>query len=347
MNSSNHSKSIKLNKLTLAGAAVALAGIGIPAHANDYPIAIETVLVGDPNNSADSGQIHEIYKNGIGSVAYEYRIGTYMVTQSQYVQFLNAVTPGGNLYGLGNVISTYGNGIDYDGVSYFVITGYENRPVAGVSFWDAARFCNWMTNQKFNGTDETETGMYILGGSISDNASGIVRDSIAWGSGGVALPTADEWHKAAYYDGSVSDYWNFATTHARKQIDPMALDEMSTTYANYSGAYSYNLVDVDYFWEYPSYYGAVGMNGNLWEWATVDGSKPIRRGGAWNSGGEINLRSTGGDSPSSDENGYYNGFRIASKVEIVPVPEPSEFGLMGGAALGLLCLVRRRKRVRS
>jgi len=48
-------------------------------------IAIETVAVGDPGNGADS--------TGFGSVAYEYSIGKYEVTQAQYTEFLTRWRP--------------------------------------------------------------------------------------------------------------------------------------------------------------------------------------------------------------------------------------------------------------
>ena len=45
-------------------------------------ITIDTVLVGDAANTADS--------TGYGAVGYDYHIGTYEVTNSQYAAFLNA-----------------------------------------------------------------------------------------------------------------------------------------------------------------------------------------------------------------------------------------------------------------
>ncbi len=45
-------------------------------------VTIETVPVGDPGNTGEYG---------FGGVDYEYRIGKYEVTNSQYAAFLNAV----------------------------------------------------------------------------------------------------------------------------------------------------------------------------------------------------------------------------------------------------------------
>lgn len=83
-------------------------------------------------------------------MSYGYHIGTYEVTNSQYVSFLNA-TAATNTHGLynPNMNSDSLGGIQQSGTSgsftYSVKTGMGNRPVNYVSFWDAARFTNWLT----------------------------------------------------------------------------------------------------------------------------------------------------------------------------------------------------------
>lgn len=354
---------MKLNTFTLASAAVALASVGaaLPANANDYPFAIDTVLVGDMGNPADAvNPQSDHFESGKGSVSYQYRIGTYMVTQEQYVQFLNELLAetGSISYGLDtHVMPPNGfttNAIGFDGTKYFVKQESRKKtPVSGVTFWDAARFCNWMTNRKLYGTNDTETGMYTLSGNVSTDASAIAREGSAWNSGGVALPTEDEWHKAAYYDPTANAgsgaYWTFATTAARKAADPNANDDMTTAYANYyDNGFAYSsqgyVVDAGFFGSYPSYYGAVGITGNLWEWVDGDSRNSIRRGGAFDSNSNEDLKSYRGNLSDANLSDYRNGFRVVS-LEVIP--EPSEFGLMAGAALGLVCLVRRRKRARA
>ena len=54
-------------------------------------MTIETVIVGDPGNAPDKIYSHNNPDNlQFGSVSYQYRIGKYEVTNSQYVEFLNA-----------------------------------------------------------------------------------------------------------------------------------------------------------------------------------------------------------------------------------------------------------------
>ncbi len=68
----------------VALAAVTLTGGAICAQ----PITIETVPVGNVGNAPDT--------TGFGAVGYNYNIGRYEVTNSQYASFLNAVAAADN-----------------------------------------------------------------------------------------------------------------------------------------------------------------------------------------------------------------------------------------------------------
>ncbi len=75
-------------------------------------VTIQWSAVGDPGNAADpaTGSLY-------GAVGYTYNIGTYDVTNSQYVEFLNAKDPDGTsplqLYNSSMSNPTYG-GIAYN-----------------------------------------------------------------------------------------------------------------------------------------------------------------------------------------------------------------------------------------
>jgi len=163
-------------------------------------ITIPTVQVGDAGNANDS--------SGFGGVSYDYHIGTHEVTNSQYTAFLNATaaTDTHSLYNTSMSSSTHG-GINRTGssgsYSYSVKTGFDSKPVNYVSFWDAARFTNWLTS------GNTETGVYVLTPTgITNNT--ITRDATAWANGGMAIASENEWYKAAYYDGS-GGYFDYPT----------------------------------------------------------------------------------------------------------------------------------------
>ena len=73
---------------------------GLLFSSNITALSISTVLVGNPNNPSDS--------TGYGSVSYEYYIGKYEVTNSQYSVFLNdvAATDTHGLYEQATVVTT-------------------------------------------------------------------------------------------------------------------------------------------------------------------------------------------------------------------------------------------------
>lgn len=155
--------------LLLAGT---LCWLALPS-ATAAPITIDTVLIGNPGNAADTLPMVNTSVAGFGSVDYEFRIGTYGVTNEQYAAFLNAVAASDPraLYHTSMNSSTHG-GITRSGTSgsytYAVKPGMASKPVNLVTWYDAARFVNWLHNDQPTGSDAwiTETGAYtLLGGS--------------------------------------------------------------------------------------------------------------------------------------------------------------------------------------
>jgi formylglycine-generating enzyme required for sulfatase activity len=192
--------------------------IPLPAQGTALPVTMAWSPVGNPGNTADP-------LTGYGAVAYNYGIGTYDVTNTQYVTFLDANDPTGadplNLYNTG--MSTAGlGGASYNpeaalGNKYSVIAGTGNQPVISISWYDAIRFANWMDNgQPIYNTEPTasnnatENGSYTLDGfeSTPSNASNIIRNPGAT----IVLPSENEWYKAAYYNPAASSYYLFPTS---------------------------------------------------------------------------------------------------------------------------------------
>ena len=153
----------------------------------DADIVLDLTYIGNPGNPADS--------TGLGSVGYGYCIGTYEITVAQYTEFLNAAAQSDpyGLYSSGMANDPLGGPfIIQNGTSgsytYSAVAGTENQPVRWVSGFDAMRFANWMANGQ--GSGSTEDGVYDM--SLGDQA---VRTN----SSSYAIPTLDEWYKAAYY----------------------------------------------------------------------------------------------------------------------------------------------------
>ncbi|MFZ4776959.1 MAG: formylglycine-generating enzyme family protein [Terrimicrobiaceae bacterium] len=296
-------------------------------------ISIDTVLVGDPNNPNDP-------TTGFGSVDHPYEIGKYEVTVGQYTEFLNAVANVTDLHGLYNAnmaadlnIAGITKTAVSGGFSYSVIGATTNRPITYVSWFDAARFVNWVQNGATIGAG-TETGAYTLNGATS----GIINKNIdaTWW-----LPSEDEWYKAAYYDAQTTNYSQYPTASnavpgntvggAPNQANYYFDDKFSVTQqSDYDETINY-LSDVGSFSASLSHYGTFDQGGNVAEWNdTVEFGMRGQRGGDW---GAIDsaLAASSGQYPfdPGDEDAY-GGFRIAT------IPEPSSVLLLtmaGGAAL--------------
>jgi formylglycine-generating enzyme len=180
-------------------------------------VNIETVTVGDAGNAADA--------TGFGAVGYEYRMGKYEVTSSQYAAFLNSVARTNTNSYIINLwiqgmhykaeiagISRSGSGTQANPYVYNAVPAFGNirpegassrggRPISYVNWFDAARFANWMHNGATNGAS-TETGAYTLNGAT--NGIFTKNDGATWW-----IPSEDEWYKAAYYKGGGTNagYW--------------------------------------------------------------------------------------------------------------------------------------------
>ena len=310
-------KSLKPVLLTVAALLAASSAFAV--------IVIETSYVGDERNKADSS-------NNYGAVNYGYNVGTYEVTNSQYVSFLNAKAAT-DTYALYNK-KMHGNkhgGISRSGrsgrFSYSVKSGFENKPVNYVSFWDAARFTNYLTN--YLTTGDTESGVYDLTASaITSNT--VTRDETAWRDGGVAVASQDEWYKAAYYDPNLNGdggYWDYAHQS----------DSITTADANYDNSVELTVAGAN---SGSSHYGTFDQSGNVWEWndATVGGSTRGLRGGAFGYADNFLQSSTRLYFNPTYENDNI-GFRVSS---LAPIPEPSSYAAMFGC-LALACATIRRK----
>lgn len=113
-------------------------------------VAIDWALIGDANNAANT--------NGRGAVGYEYAMARNETTITQYAEFLNSVTYGYSLYS-GNWDGA-ANGIrrSFDPTGpKFIVAGNGNLPITGVTWFDAARFVNWLHNGQ--GNSSTESGV--------------------------------------------------------------------------------------------------------------------------------------------------------------------------------------------
>jgi formylglycine-generating enzyme required for sulfatase activity len=313
-----------------------VAGISLitPAFA---VVNITYVPIGNAGNLNDAAT-GSVY----GAVAYAYKIAQNETTISQYAEFLNAAAKT-NTYGLYN--TSMGTDINVGGISrsgasgsytYSVLNG-GNRPIAYVSWFDAARYCNWLQNGQ--GSGSTETGAYTLAGAMS----GIITKNVG---ATVWIPSESEWYKAAYYDpnkggAGVGGYWAQATQSNTVKGNTVGVATSANyhdgDYATYTGGTSWGVTDGGaYGPNSDSAYGTNDQAGNVFEWndAVISGSSRGLRGGSWNNS-ENGLRASDriGNVPSNEFNGV--GFRVAS------VPEPTSI-LLTMLAGGMMLARRKR-----
>lgn len=246
-------------------------------------------------------------------------------------------------------ISRSGSGTLADPYSYSVI-GSGDRPISYISWFDAARFANWVNNGATNGAS-TETGAYTLNGATSGNSFNR-NPGATW-----YLPSRDEWFKAAYYKGggTNADYWLYPTMSdtapgnvigaAANQANYRLGNIYSVTQTNtFSSSQNY-LTTAGAFTSSESPYGTFDQAGNVQEWTEAkSGANRVYMGGRWvDTDASMMFINSGGASlvPTSED--PTTGFRLAS-ASASSVPEPGTWAaaalLVGGAAFARW---RRRK----
>ena len=336
---------LSITKTTAAAFVIVAFSCSATVHAGTF----DWTTVGNPGNLDDD--------TGYGGVDYTYRIGKHEVTNAQYAEFLNTVDPTGTNPDLGgddgflydsDMSSRIAGGINFtggaaNGFKYEIKSGHDDNPVVFVSFFDAMRFVNWLHNGQ--GAGDTESGVYSIGSGIDEIRS---ANASFW------IPSEDEWYKAAYYDPSSSEYFDYPTgTDSETYSDnPISLNTPDDTnvanfYKDDSTANGYDdgyavSGSTDPASGYPtvvgaysqatSPYGTFDQGGNVREWnESILGSNSRGiRGGSWGTMSD-DLRATERSGVLSLAKGVNIGFRVASVV-----PEPSSALLGAVSCLGLL-----------
>ena len=304
--------------------ALAVLMLAFPAQAL---VTIVWVTVGDVGNGCDTQS-----QGCFGAVSYEYRIGTYEVTNAQYAEFLNAVAatdPNGLYYP--NMASPFG-GITRSGspesYSYSVNTGRGDMPVPYVSFFDGARFANWLHNGQPTGVQDsttTEDGAYDM-----SLGSGTVRKAGAE----VFLPSEDEWYKAAYYKGggTSAGYWDYPAGSDTQTTCTAPGATANTADCSYINS---DATDVGSYTRAASPAGTFDQGASLWEWndTLIGVVNRGMRGGSFIGGpGYLAASNRLANAPRSDF--YDGGIRVASPAPASPsVPSIAPLGI------AILCTV--------
>ena len=339
-------------------------------------VIIETVPVG---NLGNIGELSGAGAGGYGpdricgAVSYEYNIGKYKVTAGQYAEFLNAVAAT-DTYGLYNTsMDSHPHGCqitrngssgsytyDFSGRPSGTEANWVDRPVNYVNWGDAARFANWLHNGQpglvspvSQDANSTEDGAYFLDGAMGDAALLAVNREANWKW---AIPTEDEWYKAAYYDPTDYDpdgpggtdpgpgYWDYPTSSDSVPSNDLDGGGNNATFedSGYTIGSPYYRTEFGAHENSESPYGTFDQAGNVFEWnetiilADVEPPSTNRgtRGSAFDYNVTTEMHAAGRSSliPTYEHDSF--GFRVAQ------IPEPATLGLL---LIGGLVLLRRRR----
>ena len=286
---------------------------------------MEFVTIGNAGNADDTTG----NPNPAGSVAYEYRMGKFEVSEDMITKF-NAS----------------------QALQITKDTRGTNKPATSVSWNEAARFTNWLN---------TSTGGFaaynFTTGGVNDNITPwTVADVLDYDASNpyrslrtnYVLPSMDEWYKAAYYNPLTSTYSNF----------PNGLDTAPTAVANGTAANTavYNgqagPADITLAGGL-SPYGIMGLGGNVFEWeetafslnnSSGSSARGIR-GGDWVGYSNVLSSSARFINNPAIESDSVVGFRVASlSSSAAAVPEPGTFGVLSLFGLGLVAYRKRMKK---
>ena len=166
--------------------------------------------------------------------------------------------------------------------TYSVDSGFENYPVTYVSWQDAARYANWLTNGKPTGLQDsttTEDGVYTM------NATSITRNAInpnSKESPKYWLLNEGEWYTSAYLKYDASAIWTYPT---QSNVAPDSTVANPANFANFGGTFG-ETTTVGFFNQSPGPFGTFDQGGNVREWTETHDSNSgnamrIIRGGSW------------------------------------------------------------------
>ncbi|GJQ29120.1 MAG: hypothetical protein HBSAPP03_10040 [Phycisphaerae bacterium] len=323
---------------------VGLLALPVAALAQPDPSGIDFVTIRAPGNAAwDGTGVDEPDPRAIGrgSVGYEYRMGRYEVTTSQWVEFFNAAydradAPLPHLFppGFWGAAGTTPNNPGRQ--RWMVPSGNEMRPVGDISWRMAAMYCNWLHNGKSSDRAAFLSGAYDVSTFGYTGPGGdIFTDQSARSPGATYfIPTWDEWLKAAHYDPNkygpnMGGWWNYSDSSNTAPVGGLPPSMGGTGEANYgysAGAFTVPLGA----YNVTSPWGLYDVAGATSEWTETIRTLPVGQrfrvadGSYWGSAPGFSLADrvdlAGAEYPSIPV--YEFGFRVASVIPGVPTCAP-------------------------
>jgi len=267
---------------------------------------MDFVTIGHPGNPADTTGV----PNPVGAVSYVFKMAVHEVSRDMILKANEAGDLGITLFGFHSLTA-------------------GDLPASGISWFEAARFVNWLN---------TSSGHAPAYNFDADGKFGLWDAEVRWTLGGenayrnrgarYFLPSDDEWYKAAFFDGSV--YFDFATG------SDAVPTPVTGGFAAGTAVYGQTLPADIYHAGGLSPFGTMAQGGNASEWqeSASDGvnDHAIKtrglRGGYWGTQNPSQISASFLDSHSPGFDLGDVGFRVAA------VPEPAvSAGVFGFLAL--------------
>lgn len=260
--------------------AVATLGLPTTAFAIDVPdYEFDWVVVGDPGNEAFDGPwawlTLEFYRP-VGKIDRVYRMTRTEVTVGQWFEFVEAYAPyytgwTGSGFAGPDYTSTWigSSGYDDDGVqTFYMPPGVENYPTTA-SLLHAARYCNWLHNDKAPGEWAFMDGAYDIS----------IFDQIAHGSTEFPefrrrpgarfwVSDIDEWTKGMYWDPGKDGpgqggYWKYPHSSDEPPVEGV---DTNAGWAWFDGPRPWEFFNVGSYPHAASPWGLLDGSGGEDEW---------------------------------------------------------------------------------
>lgn len=330
-------------QIAVLAAAMAFFADALPAYAQTAPdYGLQWVAIGDPGNRgavlSEVPSRPQLASQNLGAVSYEYRMTQTEITTSQWFEFVQAYAP--YYDGVGSSVAFTGLNITNFGSSYFITSGV-NAPT--IMSWEyAARYCNWLHNDKALTREAFESGAYDVS-TFTLNPDGSTNHQLTRSPGAKFwIPSRDEWIKATYWDPDKNDgaggYWR----HPGGSDVPLISGPPGSGAQTNAGANG-SLTVVGAYPEVSAPWGLLDTSGGLKEWTEQLSNPDLRfvrqiRGSDAGNSGYATLDAIDGFAGVGGTSGPFAGLRLAS---IIPAPHSA-------AVLGLLLVpIASRRRTCS
>ncbi|HVZ93241.1 MAG TPA: SUMF1/EgtB/PvdO family nonheme iron enzyme [Phycisphaerales bacterium] len=291
------------------------------AHAGLSNDGLDWVAIGSPGNRGILPEETDLYRGPLGAVDYDYRMTRTEITYSQWFEFVQAYAP---YYEGSHGDSTFlGRFIIYSisTQSYELQRGAENYPIE-VGWRFAARYCNWLHNDKALTENAFQAGAYDTS-TFGDNPDGTFTDQLTHSPNArYWIPTDNEWLKAAYYDPNrygenQEGYWLYPYASNEPPIPGNPADG-ATTNAGPGGSFA-NRNAGSYPWANAPW-GLLDVSGGAEEWledATSGLNGPLARGWRGSGWGDDGYQ-------TYDRNDWSFLTRVGSQIglRVASVPTP-------------------------